>query len=188
MPRRAGTGGEHHLFLRQDFNIAHPDYQLQVDDVESALFAIDFIVEQGEGNSSQSPKFEQSHFRQFQRMAEAVSQQQSVNLSTNNPVPWSPSYPALRNPSIFQGNGHNTNIVTVTQTREVMRICDECYLLMMQLMVQHFGWMPYGSLRRSKIMNAALDVMAGMIRPLGELLMTMPSGKRGKTSWPIFSN
>jgi chromopyrrolic acid synthase len=177
------TGGDHHLFLREDLNIAHPDYQLQVDDVESALFAIDFIVEQGEGNNLESKKFEQSHFRQFQRMAEALAQQKS----SNNLLPWIPSYPALRNPSIIPINGYSTNIVTVPETIEVMRICNECYFLMMQLMVQHFGLMPYSSLRRSKIMNAALDVMAGMIRPLGELLMTLPSGKRGKTSGPAFS-
>jgi len=58
---------------------------------------------------------------------------------------------------------------------------------MMQIMVQHFGLMPNGSLRRSKLMNAAIDIMTGMVRPLGELLMTMPSGKRGKTAGPSFA-
>lgn len=179
------AGGEHHLFMREDFNIVHPDYQLQVDDIESALFAIDYIVEQGEGCDPKSPKFEQSHFQKFRRMIEALAQQQTTNAQTGRTVPWNPAYPAIRNPSLYHQDYH-TNVVTIPQTRAVMQIFDECYFLMMQLMVQHFGWMPSGSLRRSKLMNAAIDVMSGIMRPLGELLMTMPSGKRGKTAGPSF--
>lgn len=179
------AGGEHHLFMREDFNIVHPDYQLQVDDLESALFAIDYIVEQGEGCNSESIKFERSHFQQFQRMAEALAKEQIADTRTGYKVPWNPSYPVLRNPTLFYQNGYS-NIVTIPQTRTVMQICNECYFLMMQLMVQHFGFIPNCSLRRSKLMNAALDVMAIMIRPLSELLMTLPSGRRGKTAGPSF--
>jgi hypothetical protein len=100
-------------------------------------------------------------------------------------LPWNPSYPALRNPSL-KYRDNNTNVVTVPETRMVMEIFNECYFIMMQLMVQHFGFSPTASLRRSKIMNASIDVMTGMMRPLGELLMTMPSGKRGKTAGASF--
>jgi hypothetical protein len=183
--KKGRVGGEHHLFLREDFNKVHPDYQLQVDDVESALFAIDFIVEQGEGCNPNSPKFEQSHFQRYRRMAEALAQQHVSDTPTGRLVPWNPAYPALRNPTLHYRDG-NTNVVTIPETRVVMQIFDECYFIMMQLMVQHFGLMPTASLRRSKIMNAAIDVMTGMMRPLGELLMSMPSGKRGKTAGPTF--
>ncbi|MEL6166773.1 MAG: isovaleryl-CoA dehydrogenase, partial [Cyanobacteria bacterium J06628_3] len=81
----------------------------------------------------------------------------------------------------------NSNVVTVPQTRTVMEIFNESYFLMMQLMVQHFNSNPNGSLRRSKLMNASIDIMTGMMRPLGELLMTLPSGKRGKTAGPSFT-
>jgi len=183
--KKGRVGGEHHLFLREDFNKVHPDYQFQVDDVNSALFAIDLIVEQGEGCDSSSPKFEKSHFQQFRRMAEALVKEQVTEAGTSRQVPWNPAYPAMRNPTL-QHQDYNTNIVTVSQTCKVMEIFNECYLLMMQMMVQHFGLTPNGSLRRSKLMNAAIDVMTGMMRPLGELLMTMPSGKRGKTAGPSF--
>ncbi|WP_026100529.1 ferritin-like domain-containing protein [Fortiea contorta] len=176
------VGGEHHLFLREDFNKLHPDYQLQVDDVESALFAINLIVEQGEGCNPNSPQFAQSHFQQYCRIAQALAQQ---HVSTTSTLPWNPAYPALRNPTLHYRDG-NTNIVTIPETRAVMQIFDECYFLMMQLMVQHFGLTPTASFRRSKIMNAAIDVMTGMMRPLGELLVSMPSGKRGKTAGPSF--
>jgi hypothetical protein len=183
--KKGRVGGEHHLFMRKDFNTAHPDYQFQVDDVKSALFAIDLIVEQGEGCDSESPKFEQSHFQQFRRASEALAREQVTVAPTGRKVPWNPAYPAMRNPTLHHRD-YNTNVVTVPQTRAVMQIFNECYFLMMQLMVQHFGLMPTGSLRRSKLMNAGIDIMTGMMRPLGELLMTMPSGKRGKTAGPSF--
>jgi hypothetical protein len=181
--KKGRVGGEHHLFLREDFNKVHPDYQLQVDDVESALFAIDLIVEQGEGCNPNSPKFEQSHFQQFRHMAEALAQQHII--PTGGVIPWNPAYPALRNPTLHYRDG-NSSVVTIPETRAVMQIFDECYFIMMQLMVQHFGLTPTASLRRSKIMNAAIDIMTGMMRPLGELLMSMPSGKCGKTAGPTF--
>jgi chromopyrrolic acid synthase len=183
--KKGRVGGEHHLFLRKDFNVNHPDYQFQVDDVNSALFAINVIVEQGEGCNPESPKFEQSHYQKFRRMAEALGREHSTDSATGRKVPWNPGYPALRNPTLHHRD-YNSNVVTVPQTRAVMQIFNESYFLMMQLMVQHFGLMPTGSLRRSKLMNAAIDVMTGMMRPLGELLMTMPSGKRGKTAGPSF--
>lgn len=184
MVKKGAVGGEHRLFMRDDLNKSHPDYQMQVDDLKSALFAIDLITEQGEGCHAESPKFERSHYKQFRRVADALSKEQIASVAGRK-VPWNPSYPALRNPSV-QHRDYNTNVVTVPQTRAVMEIFNETYFIMMQLMVQHFGLMPTGSLRRSKLMNAGIDVMTGMMRPLGELLMSMPSGKSGKTAGPSF--
>ncbi len=183
--KKGQVGGEHRLFLRDEFNKVHPDYQFQVDDLNSALFAIDLITEQGEGCHAKSPHFERSHYKQFCRLADALSKEQMTLRLTGDKIPWNPSYPAMRNPSLHQRD-YNTNIVTVPQTRAVMEIFNESYFLMTQLMVQHFGLMPTGSLRRSKLMNAGIDIMTGMMRPLGELLMSMPSGKRGKTAGPSF--
>lgn len=186
LTKKGPAGGEHHLFLRDDFNQHHPHYQLQVEDVNSALFAIDVITEQGEGCDANSPKFDRSHYQQFRRMAAALAQEQFPKDNNSDPLPWNPSYPALRNPTLHSKDC-TTSVVTAAETAIVMQICDESYFIMMQLMVQHFGLMPNGSLRRSKLMNAAIDIMAGMVRPLGELLMTMPSGKRGRTAGPSFN-
>ena len=186
--KKGTTGGEHRLFMRQDFNVVHPDYQMQVDDLKSALFAIDLIVEQGEGCNASSPKFDQSHYQRFRRMADALAKEQMHDINSkshNRGLPWNPAYPGLRNPTLHHQNYNNT-VVTIPQTRAVMQIFDECYFIMMQLMVQHFGLTPNGSLRRSKLMNAGIDVMTGMMRPLGELLMTLPSGKYGQTAGPAF--
>ncbi len=183
--KKGQVGGEHRLFMRDRTNQKHPDYQLQVDDLNSALFAVDVIVEQGEGCHTESEKFERSHYQQFRRLADALAKEQTIESETGYKIPWNPSYPALRNPSL-QHTDYNTNVVTIAETRTVMEIFNESYFLMTLLMVQHFGLTPNGSLRRSKLMNAGIDVMTGMMRPLGELLMSLPSGKRGKTAGASF--
>ena len=179
------VGGEHRLFMRDNLNKAHPDYQMQVYDLKSALFAVDVIVEHGEGSETETETFAKSHYQKFRNLADALSIEQINQSQKGEKRTWNPSYPSLRNPSLNYQD-HNSNVVTVPQTRTVMEIFNESYFLMMQLMVQHFGSNPQGSLRRSKLMNASIDVMTGMMRPLGELLMTLPSGKRGKTAGPSF--
>ena len=67
-----------------------------------------------------------------------------------------------------------------------MRLFNDSYFEMLQLMVQHFGGRAEESLRRSPLMNGAIDVMTGMMRPLAELLVTMPSGRKAKTAGPSF--
>jgi hypothetical protein len=78
------------------------------------------------------------------------------------------------------------DVVTVPDTRAAMELFNECYFMMLQLMVQHFGAQPDASLRRSVLMNHAIDVMTGMMRPLAELVVTMPSGRKGRTAGPSF--
>ncbi|MEA5595631.1 ferritin-like domain-containing protein [Rivularia sp. UHCC 0363] len=182
---KESVGGEHRLFMRENLNKAHPDYQMQVYDLKSALFAVDVIVEHGEGSETESETFARSHYQKFRNLADSLSQEQINQSKKGDKRTWNPSYPSLRNPSLNYQDCNN-NVVTVPHTRTVMEIFNESYFLMMQLMVQHFGSNPQGSLRRSKLMNASIDVMTGMMRPLGELLMTLPSGKRGKTAGPSF--
>nr|ABC02790.1 putative CCA synthetase [Actinomadura melliaura] len=174
-------GGEHHLFLRRSVNDAHPDYQLEVDDLASALFAIDVVTEQGEGNIlSEAVEGEPSHFDAFVGIADQLSVQPRVGRA-----PWSPAYPVVRNPTLRAGRATGEQ-VTDPEARQVMGLFNRSYHMMFQLMAQHFGERPDSSLRRSDLMNAALDIMVGAMRPLGELLVTMPSGRRGKTAGPSF--
>ncbi|MEU2872695.1 ferritin-like domain-containing protein [Streptomyces olivoreticuli] len=179
-------GGEHHLFLRESLNTAHPDYQLEVDDLSSALFAVDLITEQGEGGAGPvgGGPSEMSHFRTFLRIGELLTTER-VPGPYGHPVPWSPAYPVLRNPTLKAGDGA-TSAITDPEARAVAGLFNRSYHLMLQLMAQHFGESPDASLRRSKLMNASIDVMTGMMRPLAELLVTMDSGRRGRTAGPTF--
>lgn len=178
-------GGEHHLFLRESINAVHPDYQLEVDDLASALFAIDVVTEQGEGNvlTSVTPE-EESHFDTYLRMSDLLMAEQMKGVRTRR-TPWSPAYPAVRNPTLQKGNPAK-ELITDPDAREVLQLFNRSYFMMLQLMLQHFGQCPDASLRRSELMNMAIEVMTGVMRPLAELLVTLPSGRRGKTAGPSF--
>jgi len=182
--RKGRGGGEHHLFLREGINAIHPDFQLEVDDVASALFAIDFVTEQGEGGKLTSvPPSGESHFESYRRMADDLMT--GYLADRRGGLGWTPAYPVARNPTTHANRPHRT-VVTDPLAGTVMRLFNRSYFLMLQLMVQHFGWIPDASLRRSKLMNAAIDVMTGMMGPLAEVLVTMPSGQRGLTAGPSF--
>ncbi|MGH3873268.1 MAG: ferritin-like domain-containing protein [Pseudonocardiaceae bacterium] len=178
-------GGEHHLFLRESINAVHPDYQLEVDDLTSALFAIDVVTEQGEGNvlTSVTPG-EESHFDTFLRMSDLLMAEQ-LKGARGRRAPWSPAYPLVRNPTLHGGNPAK-ELVTDRDAREVLQLFNRSYFMMLQLVLQHFGQCPDASLRRSELMNMAIEVMTGVMRPLAELLVTLPSGRRGKTAGPSF--
>jgi chromopyrrolic acid synthase len=185
---RGPSGGEHHLFLRPETDRVHPDYQLQVYNLESALFGIDFIAAQGEGaerGGDSMPGTEGSHFQSFLRAAELLSEIERARLTQGAAGSRSfPGFPVARNPSLDADPG--CVVVTDPAARRLMDLFDRSYALMMQLMVQHFGHFGGASLRRSKLMNASIDVMTGMLRPLGETLMAMPDGVGGRHAGPSF--
>lgn len=182
---RGRGGGEHHLFLGRTVDARHPDYQLEVDDLSSALFAIDFVTEQGEGGVLDAPgPVPESHHDTFVRIGELLMTERADGPGGQG-APWSPAYPALRNPTLDPAHPGRA-AVRDPHAREVMRLFNRCYFLMLQLMVQHFAESPDASLRRSRLMNAAIDVMTGMMRPLAELLVTLDSGWRGRTAGPSF--
>ncbi len=178
-------GGEHHVFMRESVNTVHPDYQLEVDDLSSALFAVDFITEQGEGGAlGDAAPSDTSHFQSFLRIGEVLTGER-VPGPHGRLLPWNPAYPVLRNPTLGAGDAAK-DAITDPEAWTVARLFNRSYHLMLQLMAQHFGQSPDGSLRRSKLMNASIDVMTGIMRPLAELLVTMESGRRGRTAGPTF--
>ncbi|MGW5422814.1 ferritin-like domain-containing protein [Streptomyces sp. NPDC003943] len=182
---RGRGGGEHHLFLGRSVDARHPDYQLEVDDLPSALFAVDFVTEQGEGGVLDAPgPVPESHHDTFVRLGELLMTERADGPGGQG-APWNPAYPALRNPTLDPAHPGRA-AVRDPHAREVMRLFNRCYFLMLQLMVQHFAESPDASLRRSRLMNAAIDVMTGMMRPLAELLVTLDSGWRGRTAGPSF--
>ncbi|MFF9344615.1 MULTISPECIES: ferritin-like domain-containing protein [unclassified Streptomyces] len=182
---RGRGGGEHHLFLGAAVDSVHPDYQLEVDDLSSALFAIDFVTEQGEGGVLDAPgDGGPSHHETFVRLAELLMTERADGPGGQG-APWEPAHPALRNPTADPGHPGRPAVLDA-HARQVLRLFNRSYFLMLQLMVQHFGESPDASLRRSRLMNASIDVMTGMMRPLAELLVTLDSGWRGRTAGPSF--
>ncbi|GIF11877.1 ferritin-like domain-containing protein [Actinoplanes teichomyceticus] len=185
MIRRGRGGGEHHLFLRESINAVHPDYQLYVDDLASALFAIDVVTEQGEGGRIDSPvEAGPSHYEIFLELSDRLLGERAASGGARREL-WAPAYPLARNPSLYPGNP-NTEPVTDPEAVAVLELFNRAYFMMVQLMVQHFGQDPDASLRRSKLMNAAIDVMTGIMGPLAEVLVTMPAGRPGTSAGPSF--
>ncbi|WP_306318148.1 MULTISPECIES: ferritin-like domain-containing protein [unclassified Streptomyces] len=188
--RRGRGGGEHHLFMRESVNWAHPDYQLEVDDVASALFAVDFVTEHGEGDVLRGAEHdEDSHYETFLRISDLLIAEHHGHgphreAGPRRP-PWTPAYPVPRNPTRHAGDPAR-ELVTDPRARAAMAVFDEACLLMNQLMVQHFGAAADASLRRSRLMNGAIDVMTGIMRPLAEHLVTLPAGRPGRTAGPAF--
>jgi iminophenyl-pyruvate dimer synthase VioB len=169
----AKRGGEHHLFLKELTNRAFPAYQLEVGDRESALFALDFVTEQGEGVALDSPHFASSHFQRLRTLAGRYAAR---------PRPFEPAMPALKNPVLEARAG--CNLVSDPDARSLMRLYQGCHELTLALMAHHFAQQPLGSLRRSRLMNASIDIMTGCLRPLSAALMGMPSGVPGRSAGP----
>ncbi|WP_158999263.1 iminophenyl-pyruvate dimer synthase VioB [Pigmentibacter ruber] len=167
------TGGEHHLFLNELINKKFPSYQLEINNRETALFAIDFITEQGEGGAINSPHYSKSHFNRLRKISK------DLILSK---IPFEPAFPVLKNPVLNPTPGCNT--VINSHARELMLLYQGCHELTFHMMIQHFGQKPLGSLRRSRLMNAAIDIMAGILRPLSAQLVTLPSGIPGRNAGP----
>lgn len=176
-------GGEHRLFLRESVNARHPDYVLEVDDLRSALFAVDFVTEQGEGHVLSEDSGEDSHYDTFVRIAELLMKER-LTAAEKGRAQWNPAYPVARNPTLHEGR-QSKELVTDPVARELTALFNGSYFMVLQLMVQHFG-NPDASLRRSRFMNTAIDVMTGVMRPLGELLVAVPSGRHGRTAGPSF--
>ncbi|ATQ76830.1 iminophenyl-pyruvate dimer synthase VioB [Massilia violaceinigra] len=166
-------GGEHHLFLKELTNRAYPAYQLEVSDRDSALFALDFVTEQGEGVAVESPHFAVSHFQRLRALAGRFSAREK---------PFEPAVPALKNPVLDPRA--DCTVVTDPKARSLMQLYQGCYELTFALMAHHFAQKPLGSLRRSRLMNASIDIMTGLLRPLSAALMNMPSGVPGRNAGP----
>ncbi|CCQ11960.1 Violacein biosynthesis protein vioB [Pseudoalteromonas luteoviolacea B = ATCC 29581] len=168
-----GSGGEHHLFLNEVINRQYPAYQFEVYNRQTALFAIEFVTEQGEGVTAQSEQFELGHFHRLRQIAMAL---------TNQEQPFEPAYPVLKNP-VFKPRA-GCNLVTDPESQALMAFYQQCHELMFQIMMHHFSQRPLISMRRSRLMNAAIDLMTGILRPLSVKLMTMPSGTKGRNAGP----
>lgn len=171
---------EHHLFTLERLDQRHPDFQLQVYNQKSALAALDFIVSQGEGRLELAGDATDAHYHRFRRMTARLAEEMGASTT-----PWMPAYPALRNPTL-NGDEIGWREIVDPQTRAIAEINEECFSLMLFIMTRHHVDIPSMSLRRSRLMNASIDVMTGMVRPLSIQLMSMPSGHAGYTAGPTF--
>ena len=180
--------GEDQLFLGPpEAQIADAYFNLPglipVTNLESAIAAIEGIVEQGEGARDDN---KDSHHGRFVAMLEEYDQ-----LLKDDPR-FEPARPSMPNPYAMLpadvGADEETNLIDDPVTADICNLFDGCYELMMQIMgrlLLHTGELEEQLIQLSDITVA---MMMDVISPLGVALTTLPAGPShpGLTAGPSF--
>src|SRR6202011_3507056 len=141
---------------------------VKVVDVESAQRAIRLITHQGEGNTTDR---RDCHFGIFIGLREAL-----LRAKKHNPR-FEPAHRAISNPTVdaseAYGAPHGT-LIGNAYSRDVAKLFDALYSLMLRMLGYTFNPGGSGSLRRS-FGQGAIILMATVLKPLGEVLAQLPA-------------
>jgi CDGSH-type Zn-finger protein len=140
---------------------------IPVVDLRSAHRAIDTIVEQGEGTTTNS---ERSHYRRF-----VAIRDEYLAFSKDRPD-FSPAHPVARNPVMRKpptpaGKVH----VSDPRAARVMDLGNAMYGLMLRLLARAFGQNQDPPAARRVLIGCAVDLM-NALSPVAETLCRMPAG------------
>ncbi|APT34969.1 hypothetical protein MCBMB27_05678 (plasmid) [Methylobacterium phyllosphaerae] len=155
--------------------IAHFPDLLPVRDARSALAAIALITEQGEGTACDRGD---SHYATFLRTRAAFEAQRAADPA------FRPTRPVLDNPvPRIRGDwagGGPVNVLIDPLAREVGDLFDDVYVLMLRLLQHAFTSGPSGPMA-GLFCGVAIDAMTTVLKPLGETLALLPSGRGDDT-------
>ena len=152
-----------------------------VTDLASAKAAIETIVEQGEG--ARGPR-DDSHFGKFLRVLEEYLEfkRQEPNFEPAKPVmaAW------VRQPHDTSLSNHA--LITDPITAGVADLFNAAYEVMLQMLVRFFAHSQETEEELQTLSEVAVGAMFLLIKPLGQLLTTLPVGAEspGKTAGPSF--
>ena len=140
----------------------------RIDDLASALAAIDTIVEQGEG----SPRHrDESHFQRFTDMKEEYERLSAINPDFQPAWPAAES-PVMRRPPSPEGK----TFVENPKTARVLDFANAVYGLLLRCLVQVFeSPLTVGRENQRRFMDAAIELMH-MLARLGTVLTKLPAG------------
>jgi nitrite reductase/ring-hydroxylating ferredoxin subunit len=153
-----------------------------VTDLASATAAIETIVEQGEG--ARGPRDDSSHFGKFLRVLEEYLEfkRRDPNFEPAKPVvaAW------VRPP--HDANLSNPTFITDPITAGVADLFNAAYEVMLQMLVRFFAHTEETEEELRTLSRTAVGAMFLLIKPLGQLLTTLPVGEEfpGKTAGPSF--
>lgn len=156
-----------------------------VTDLESALSAIEQIVEEGEGAHGDR---DDSHFGKFLEILEELDEECRADPK------FEPARDVIDNPrSNVPGRGNaqkSGTLITDSATNEVSRSFDQAYSTLMMLLARFFGATDQPDEDSLALEFAAFfPFMTMVIRPLSEVLTTLPAFKdqpAGKRAGPSF--
>jgi hypothetical protein len=184
LAKLADKFGEHNLFVGPPrAQATSTDFQwpelVAVTDLGSAQRALDTILEQGEGARGH---WETAHFGQFVQILDEYRQMLLAN----------PAFDAVR-PVMFATvrRGEHDDAVPLIGDR-VTSLCADLfnvsYEILLQLLERYFAHTEETDPQLETLANAAVTLMGGVLRPLGDLITTLPIGPEhpGRNAGPSF--
>jgi Ferritin-like len=152
-----------------------------VTDLASAQVAIESIVEQGEGARSDR---DDAHFGMFLRVLVEYLEFKERDPDFEPARPVTPAW--VRPPG--DAKLRNPTLITDPTTAGVADLFNATYEVMMQMLVRFFAHTEETEEELQTLSSTAVDAMSLLIKPLGQLLTTLPLGAEypGKSAGPSF--
>ena len=150
-----------------------------VTDLASAQRAIDTILEQGEGPRGH---WRNAHFGQFVEILDEYQQ-----MSADNPAfaPVRPVIAANVRPCLPPAE---MPLITERLTARVTDLFNVGYEILLQIFERFFAHTEETDAQLKVLADATITLMLGVIKPLGDLITTLPAGPEydGQTAGPSF--
>ncbi len=144
----------------------------RVSDGASARAAMQKILIQGEGTFGDARYIEHTHYCLFASVLDEL------------PADWSPSRPVVENPMLHHHadvlHSKRVHLITCSETRGVAELSNECYELMLRMLLTLYS-LDGDNDERAAFMDAAFFPMMTMfVRPLAEILTSLPAFDDGR--------
>ena len=176
--------GEHNLFVgppraQASSESFHWPELVAVRDLASAQQAIDTILEQGEGARGH---WEQAHFGQFVQILDEYRQ-----MSKSKPG-FDPVRPVMF--ATVRLCEHDDSVPQIGErvTSRCADLFNVSYEILLQIFERYFAHTEETDAQLATLAEATIALMAGVLRPLGGLITTLPVGLEhpGSTAGPSF--
>jgi Ferritin-like len=150
-----------------------------VTDAASAQRAIDEILEQGEGLRGD---WKDAHFGQFVKILDEYTQ-----LTDANPA-FDPVRPLVSVNVRPADRDLEVALVTDPLTRQVMDLFNVCYEMLLTMLQRFFAHTEESDAQLKALADASVSVMFSALKPLGDLVTTLPAGPDypARTAGPSF--
>jgi hypothetical protein len=150
-----------------------------VTDVASAQRALDEILEQGEGPRG---AWQDAHFGQFVAILDEFEQ-----LREANPA-FEPAWPVVVANVRPSERDLDCPLVTEPAAMRVMDLFNVCYEILLLALQRYFAHTEETDAQLAALADANVALMIRVVRPLGDLITTLPAGPEypGRTAGPSF--
>ena len=152
----------------------------KVIDRVSAVAAIEAVVEEGEATPTAGPD---SHYERFLTVREELREEQQR-------VPtFDPARPVVDNPRTRPPEGsHRGAVITDPLALALSELFNAFYTTMVLMLVQFYVFAEETPVQRRGLQASIRQSMSGIVRPLAELLTTLPAGPEfpDRTAGPGF--